>query len=108
MRLPARPAPPRRAAALCEGGRARYEEITVAISDQLARHLGLEDRMVSRIDALNLVSSLTLFRAATDSTSSIAPILGSIAQITSSAKQQSKVVLHANNLSPKLPAQLAV
>ena len=54
--------------------RARYEEITAAVSDQLglgaplpsrgARGLALEDLMGSRIDALKLVSSLTLFRTA--------------------------------------------
>ncbi len=43
--------------------RARYEEITAAVSDQLARGIALEDLMGSRIDALKLVSSLTLFRA---------------------------------------------
>ncbi len=46
--------------------RARYEEITSAVSDQLARGLALEDLMGSRIDALKLVSSLTLFRAAAE------------------------------------------
>ena len=46
--------------------RGRYEEITAAVSDQLARGVALEDLMGSRIDALKLVSSLTLFRAATD------------------------------------------
>ncbi len=55
--------------------RARYEEITAAVSDQLARGITLEDLMGSRIDALKLVSSLTLFRAAsqrvaTDATTS--------------------------------------
>lgn len=44
--------------------RARYEEITAAVSDQLARGVALEDLMGSRLDALKLVSSLTLFRAA--------------------------------------------
>ncbi len=44
--------------------RARYEEITAAVSDQLARGIALEDLMGSRIDALKLVSSLTLFRGA--------------------------------------------
>ena len=54
--------------------RARYEEITSAVSDQLAlgapspsrggRGLALEDLMGSRIDVLKLVSSLTLFGAA--------------------------------------------
>ena len=46
--------------------RARYEEITAAVRDQLARGRALEDLMGSRIDALKLVSSLTLFRAATE------------------------------------------
>jgi uncharacterized protein (DUF1810 family) len=47
--------------------RARYEEITVAVSHQLARGLALENLMGSRIDALKLVSSLTFFRAAAQS-----------------------------------------
>ena len=56
--------------------RVRYEEITAAVSDQLARGapspgrggrgLALEHLMGSRIDALKLVSSLTLFRAAAE------------------------------------------
>ncbi len=46
--------------------RARYEANTAAVSDQLARGLALEDLMGSRIDALKLVSSLTLFRAAAE------------------------------------------
>ena len=44
--------------------RARYEEITAAVGDQLARGIALEELVGSRIDALKLVSSLTLFRAA--------------------------------------------
>jgi uncharacterized protein (DUF1810 family) len=44
--------------------RARYEEVTAAVSDQLAAGIALEELMGSRIDALKLVSSLTLFRAA--------------------------------------------
>ena len=47
--------------------RARYEEITAAVCDQLACGIALEDLMGSRIDALKLVSSLTLFRAAAHS-----------------------------------------
>jgi uncharacterized protein (DUF1810 family) len=46
--------------------RARYEEITIAVSDELARGVALEDLMGSRIDALKLVSSITLFRAAAE------------------------------------------
>lgn len=44
--------------------RARYEEIAGAVSDQLARGVSLEELMGSRTDALKLVSSLTVFRAA--------------------------------------------
>lgn len=47
--------------------RARYAEITAAVSDLLARGIALEDLMGSRIDALKLVSSLTLFFAAAGS-----------------------------------------
>jgi aspartyl-tRNA(Asn)/glutamyl-tRNA(Gln) amidotransferase subunit B len=47
--------------------RARYEEITGAVSDQLARGVRVEQLMGSRIDALKLVSSLTLFRDAAQS-----------------------------------------
>jgi uncharacterized protein (DUF1810 family) len=55
--------------------RARYEEITAAVCDQLAPGatgalrvgglgIAIDNLMGSRIDALKLVSSLTLFRAA--------------------------------------------
>ena len=44
--------------------RARYEEITAAVCEQLARGLTPEELMGSDIDALKLVSSLTLFRTA--------------------------------------------
>jgi uncharacterized protein (DUF1810 family) len=46
--------------------RARYEEIVAAVSRQLARGIRVEDLMGSQIDALKLVSSLTLFRAAAE------------------------------------------
>src|SRR4029077_10974041 len=46
--------------------RARYEEIVAAVSGQLARGIRVEDLMGSQIDALKLVSSLTLFRAAAE------------------------------------------
>jgi uncharacterized protein (DUF1810 family) len=46
--------------------RARYEEIVGAVSEQLVRGIRLEDLMGSQIDALKLVSSLTLFRAAAE------------------------------------------
>ena len=44
--------------------RARYEEIAGVVSNQLARGRALEDLMGGSTDALKLVSSLTLFRAA--------------------------------------------
>ena len=46
--------------------RARYEEIVAAVSEQLVRGIRLEDLMGGRTDALKLVSSLTLFRAAAE------------------------------------------
>ncbi len=60
--------------------RARYEEITAAVSDQLAHGLALEELMGSRIDALKLVSSLTLFRVAAESIRSESPTLQSVAR----------------------------
>jgi uncharacterized protein (DUF1810 family) len=47
--------------------RARYEEITAAVQDQIAGGKLLDELMGSEIDALKLVSSLTLFRAAAQS-----------------------------------------
>jgi uncharacterized protein (DUF1810 family) len=46
--------------------RARYEEIVAAASEKLTRGIGVEDLMGGRTDALKLVSSLTLFRAAAE------------------------------------------
>ena len=46
--------------------RDRYEEIVAAVSEQLVRGIRVKDLMGSRIDALKLVSSLTLFRAAAE------------------------------------------
>ena len=46
--------------------RARYEEIVAAVSEQLVRGIRLEHLMRGRTDALKLVSSLTLFRAAAE------------------------------------------
>ena len=46
--------------------RDRYEEIVAAVGEQLVRGIRAEDLMGSRIDALKLVSSLTLFRAAAE------------------------------------------
>ena len=46
--------------------RERYEEIVDAVSQQLGHGIRVEDLMASRTDALKLVSSLTLFRAAAE------------------------------------------
>ena len=46
--------------------RERYEEIVAAVSEQLVRGIRFEDLMGGRTDALKLVSSLTLFRAAAE------------------------------------------
>ncbi|MBA3881298.1 MAG: DUF1810 family protein [Chthoniobacterales bacterium] len=61
--------------------RARYEEITAAVSNQLARGIALEDLMGSHIDALKLVSSLTLFRAAAQKLAGEEPTFDSIAHL---------------------------
>jgi uncharacterized protein (DUF1810 family) len=45
----------------------RYEEIAGVVSEQLACGLSLKDLMGTHTDALKLVSSLTLFRAAAQS-----------------------------------------
>ena len=42
----------------------RYEEITAAVAEQLADGVSIENLMGGSTDALKLVSSLTLFRAA--------------------------------------------
>jgi uncharacterized protein (DUF1810 family) len=44
--------------------RARYEEISTAVSEQLERGLPVEEIMGGSVDARKLASSLTLFRAA--------------------------------------------
>jgi uncharacterized protein (DUF1810 family) len=64
--------------------RARYEEIAGAVRDQLARGRPLEDLMGRRTDALKLVSSLTLFRAAAQSLTSEDPTFESLAQLCDS------------------------
>lgn len=60
--------------------RARYEEIVAAVSEQLTRGTHLEDLMGSQIDALKLVSSLTLFRAAAEQLAREDSVYTSLAQ----------------------------
>ena len=59
--------------------RARYEEIVAALSEQLVRGTRLEDLMGGRTDALKLVSSLTLFRAAAEQLGREDPTFASLA-----------------------------
>ena len=60
--------------------RARYEEIAAAVSEQLFRGIRLEDLMGSETDALKLVSSLTLFRAAAEQLAREDPFYASLAE----------------------------
>lgn len=68
--------------------RPRYEEIAGAVREQLARGRSLEDLMGGRTDALKLVSSLTLFRAAAKSLAGDDPTLDSLAQRCDSILEQ--------------------
>jgi len=60
--------------------RARYEEIAGAVDEQLARGSALETLMGGSTDALKLVSSLTLFRAAAQRLASEDSTLDSLVQ----------------------------
>jgi uncharacterized protein (DUF1810 family) len=60
--------------------RARYEEIAAAVSEQLNRGIRVEDLMGGRTDALKLVSSLTLFRAAAEQLAREDPTYASLAE----------------------------
>ena len=60
--------------------RARYEEIVATVSEQLARGIRVEDLMGSQIDALKLVSSLTLFRAAAEQLGREDPVYAKLAE----------------------------
>jgi uncharacterized protein (DUF1810 family) len=68
--------------------RARYEEIAAAVSDQLAQGVSLETLMGGRIDALKLVSSLTLFRAAAQRLAREDATFGCLAQRCHSTLEQ--------------------
>jgi uncharacterized protein (DUF1810 family) len=60
--------------------RARYEEIAGAVSEQLTRGRALDDLTGGRTDALKLVSSLTLFRAAAQSLAAEDPTFDALAE----------------------------
>jgi uncharacterized protein (DUF1810 family) len=71
--------------------RARHEEITAVVSAHLARGLALEHLMGSRIDALKLVSSLTLFRAAARSLAACDTSFESLVQLCETTLHQTAV-----------------
>ena len=71
--------------------RACYEEITAAVSEQLTRGLSLEELMGSRIDALKLVSSVTLFRAAARSVAARDTSFESLVQLCERTLHQTAV-----------------
>jgi uncharacterized protein (DUF1810 family) len=71
--------------------RARYEEIAGAVSEQLASGRALEELMGGNTDALKLVSSLTLFRAAAQSLADEDPAFDSLAQCCHSILEQTAV-----------------
>ena len=68
--------------------RARYEEIVAAVSEQLARGINVEDLMGGRTDALKLVSSLTLFRAAAEQLARKDPTYASLAERLAAVLEQ--------------------
>ena len=68
--------------------RARYEEITGAVSEQLSRGVSIDDLMGSQIDALKLASSLTLFRAAAEQLAGEDATLASLAERLSALLEQ--------------------
>jgi uncharacterized protein (DUF1810 family) len=68
--------------------RARYEEIVATVNEQLNRGVGMEDLMGGQIDALKLVSSLTLFRAAAEQLAREDPVYASLAERLSALLEQ--------------------
>ena len=73
--------------------RTRYLEIARGVEEQLARGVTLEHLMGGQTDALKLVSSLTLFRAAAEQTVATEsdPAFGQLAQVINSLLQQTAV-----------------
>ena len=68
--------------------RARYEEIVATVSEQLNRGVRMEDLMGSQIDALKLVSSLTLFRTAAEQLARVDPTFASLAERLAASLEQ--------------------
>lgn len=61
--------------------RDRFREIAGAVRDQLTRGIDLEALMGSRLDALKLISSLTLFRVAAESMTREEAAFGELASL---------------------------
>jgi uncharacterized protein (DUF1810 family) len=68
--------------------RAHYEEIAGAVSEQLTRGISLEELMGGATDALKLVSSLTLFRAAAQQLAGSDPTLKPLARLCDAILRQ--------------------
>jgi uncharacterized protein (DUF1810 family) len=64
--------------------RSRYQEIAETVRQQLGRGIELEQLMGSSVDALKLVSSVTLFRAAADVLTEQDPAFASILECCNS------------------------
>jgi uncharacterized protein (DUF1810 family) len=71
--------------------RARYEEIAGAVSEQLTVGRALEELMGSEIDALKLVSSVTLFRAGARRLANDDETFTSLAELCDSILRQASV-----------------
>ena len=68
--------------------RTRYEEIVAAVSEQLSRGIHFEDLMGGRTDALKVVSSLTLFRAAAEQLEQENPTFAPLAERVAALLEQ--------------------
>jgi uncharacterized protein (DUF1810 family) len=68
--------------------RARYQEIADTVSEQLTRGVALERLMGGRTDALKVVSSLTLVRAAAERLVIEGPTINSLRQSCDSILEQ--------------------
>jgi uncharacterized protein (DUF1810 family) len=69
----------------------RYEEIAGAVNEQLAAGRAVEELMGSEIDALKLVSSVTLFRAAARGLANEDGAFTSLAELCDSILRQASV-----------------
>ena len=68
--------------------RARYEEIVATVSERLNQGLRTQNLMGGQTDALKLVSSLTLFRAAASNSRECDPIYASLAERLAASLEQ--------------------